>query len=191
MPPKAKLNRGMILDAGLRISRASGFDAVNARSLARELGCSTSPLFGSFRNIDELKSELLAHINRFFGDYLRIRAKAHNNTGNGFLRFGLAYVDFAKNEKELFKALFMSSFIDIGSFSELISAVEHDFIIREIPRAKPGMDGRENAEPETYFMHLWIYAHGIATMIATNAIDISDEEIVHLLKNAGRAFRSV
>ena len=45
MPPTAKVTREMILSAALDITRREGFDAVNARSLAARLGCSTRPIF--------------------------------------------------------------------------------------------------------------------------------------------------
>ena len=35
-----------------------GFSAVNARSVAKKLGCSTQPIYFSFKNMDELKTAL-------------------------------------------------------------------------------------------------------------------------------------
>lgn len=59
MPPKAKITKGMILDTVLDITRQSGFDTVNARSIAARLHCSTRPLFTCYSCMDELKKEFL------------------------------------------------------------------------------------------------------------------------------------
>lgn len=42
MPPKAKVTREMILQTVFQITREQGFEAVNARSIAESLNCSTA-----------------------------------------------------------------------------------------------------------------------------------------------------
>ena len=55
MPPKAKITKPMILDTVLALTRTLGFEAVNARSIADSLGCSTRPIFTCCENMEELK----------------------------------------------------------------------------------------------------------------------------------------
>ena len=38
--------------------RTDGFSSVNARSVAKRLGCSTQPIYVCFKNMQELKSAL-------------------------------------------------------------------------------------------------------------------------------------
>ena len=58
MPAVKKISRDRILDAAVQVLRDGGFSAINARSVARKLGCSTQPIYLSFRNMDELKAAL-------------------------------------------------------------------------------------------------------------------------------------
>ena len=44
MPPKARITRDMILDAAFDLVRAEGHEALNVRTLAKRLGCSTQPI---------------------------------------------------------------------------------------------------------------------------------------------------
>ena len=44
MPAVRKVSREEIVDAALDVLRDGGFSAVNARSVARMLGCSTQPI---------------------------------------------------------------------------------------------------------------------------------------------------
>ncbi|MEI3065320.1 MAG: TetR family transcriptional regulator [Oscillospiraceae bacterium] len=46
------------MDAAVEVLREGGFSAVNARSVAKKLGCSTQPIYSSFQNMDELKAAL-------------------------------------------------------------------------------------------------------------------------------------
>ena len=54
MPPKSKINKQDILTSSLEIIRKSGFEEVNARSIAKEMNCSTNPIFRVYKNMDEL-----------------------------------------------------------------------------------------------------------------------------------------
>ena len=55
MPAVKKVSREEIIDAAVDVLRDGGFSSVNARSVAKKLGCSTQPIYFSFKNMDELK----------------------------------------------------------------------------------------------------------------------------------------
>lgn len=77
---------------------------------------------------------------------------------------GIAYIQFAKEEKELFKLLFMRD-----RTGEMIEENRED--IR--PMLDIIMKNLGISEDEAYIFHmeLWLYVHGIATMIATNYLE--------------------
>ena len=58
VPAVKKVSREAILDAAVEVLRDGGFSAINARSVARKLGCSTQPIYLSFQNMAELKAAL-------------------------------------------------------------------------------------------------------------------------------------
>ena len=60
MPAVRRISRDAIVDAAVEVLREGGFSAVNARSVAKKLGCSTQPIYSSFQNMDELKAALRA-----------------------------------------------------------------------------------------------------------------------------------
>ena len=53
-----KVSKEQIIDAAVEVLRDDGFSAINARSVAKKLGCSTQPIYFSFKNMDELKAAL-------------------------------------------------------------------------------------------------------------------------------------
>ena len=69
MPPKAKITREMILNTVMDITRETGFETVNARSIAGKLHCSTRPLFTCYENMDELKQQFLTFAYEYYEKY--------------------------------------------------------------------------------------------------------------------------
>ena len=60
MPAVRKVSKEPIIDAAVEVLCDDGFSAINARSVAKKLGCSTQPIYFSFKNMDELKAALIA-----------------------------------------------------------------------------------------------------------------------------------
>lgn len=78
MPAKKQVTKEMILGAALRVLMEGGTEAVNVKSLAAELGCSTQPIYLSFDNMDALRKELIpTAVNKF----VELMQKVRFNTG--------------------------------------------------------------------------------------------------------------
>ncbi len=159
MAPKAKINSKEIIDTALSLVREEGIDALNARRLAEALSCSTQPIFSNFSSMDELKDEIIAAAYRLYKAYLSEDMKKGEYPP--YKASGMAYIRFAKEEKELFKLLFMRD-----RSAEKISESRED--IR--PILEIIMKNLSISENEAYLLHLelWVFVHGIASMIATN-----------------------
>ena len=60
MPPKVKITKEEITAAALELLRQRGMEAINARAVAKELGCSTQPIFSNYSTMTELFADVLA-----------------------------------------------------------------------------------------------------------------------------------
>ena len=105
MPPQAKITKEMILNTVLDITRATGFETVNARSIASRLKCSTRPIFTCYENMDELKKEFLDFVYKFYEQYVTDYSSSANISS--YLLLPLSYIAFAQEETQLFKLLFI------------------------------------------------------------------------------------
>lgn len=105
MPPKVKITKDEILKAALGIVRKGGAQALNARALADALGCSTQPVFSNYPGMDELRADVDRAAYELYREYLASGAKRSDVPK--YKAFGLAYIEFAKEEPELFRLLFM------------------------------------------------------------------------------------
>jgi len=176
MPPKIKINEEDILDAGIIIVRKSGIEGVNARELAKELGCSIQPIFRTFQNMENLKKALYQKVEENFNAYM-INGMNHKIP---LLGMGLAYINFAKEEKKLFKLLFMSDFIEVNGLMDMISGEENKEVI-ELIAASTQLD---EEKAKKLYVDIWLLTHGIGSLAATNQVHFSNEEAETILMDA-------
>ena len=106
MPPKVKITKEMILNTVLDITREVGFEAVNARSIASKLQCSTRPIFTCYENMNELKNEFLAFAYEYYNQY--VVNYSNSKSVSPYLLLPLSYIEFAQEETHLFKLLFIN-----------------------------------------------------------------------------------
>ena len=105
MPPKVKVTREQIVQAALALVRESGAQALNARAVANRLGCSTQPVFSNYATMEELKLDVLRAADECYQAHL---AKGMRDPAYPpYKASGVAYIGFARQERELFKLLFM------------------------------------------------------------------------------------
>ena len=177
MPAKKQITREMILKAALQLLREDGFDAVNIKSLAKALNCSTQPVYLSFRGMDELRSDLAPMAVDTFEDCMRA-----NSPNEVIHLYGMEYIHFAKTEPRLFCFLFLraNAFVEIKR--KLFPIIEES--IKEL------MDDYHisHEEADALHDHLWIHTHGIASMIATSFCDWDMKKVERMLNESRAAF---
>ena len=158
MPPKFRFTREEIVHAALALTAEGGAKAVTARALAAKLGSSAKPIFGLFENMEELQRAEMTK-----GEYAPYKAS------------GMAYIRFARDERELFKLLFMRE----RSREEQLSATNDD--VKPLLQLISKNTGMTEAEAARFHTEMWLFVHGIATMIATSFLDWSDEDVSRAL----------
>ena len=179
MPPKAKVSREDILSACVEIIRQSGFDAVNARALASRLGCSTQPIFSNYQSMDALKADALNYAEQVYQHYLR--TDMESGEFPPYKASGMAYIRFAREQRELFKLLFMRD-----RTNEEKAAGEELEALLSLIRQSMGLSWEEAYR---FHMEMWIYVHGIATMIATAYLEWDLDFISAALTDAYQGLR--
>ena len=171
MPPKASLTKELIAETAYSILRSKGYEKLNARYLASELGVSTMPLFHYYENMDEIKK---AAVQKGVEAYTRYMQKGMEDP-LPFKGAGRAYIKFAKEEPELFKIFFMTADENIvGLPDKDPNAATVGYITTEI------MNGNKD-NGSRILENMWLITHGIATLEATGKMSFSDEELSRIL----------
>lgn len=175
MPPKAKFSREEIIKAALDIVVREGFDALTARSLAAELGSSPRPIFTVFESMDEVQQAVISAATELYNGY----EDEGMDAPQSFKGSGIGYIKFAAEQPKLFQLLFMKekeSVPDVGDVLTILDS-HHDRIVDAV-MAEYGF-GRDTAKQ--IYLHMWIYSHGIATLIANNVCHFTEKEISEML----------
>ena len=181
MPPKVKFSREEIIAAALDIVREGGMTALTARSLAARLGSSAKPVFGLFENMQEVQKEVMLAANAEYQEFLY--AEMMRGIYKPYKATGMAYIAFARKEKELFKLLFMRDRSDEQGNTRDESVAD---IIALISRNT----GLSEEEARLFHLEMWIFVHGIATMIVTNYLDWEEEHVSRALTDAYEGLRT-
>jgi AcrR family transcriptional regulator len=171
MPPKVKITKDDVVKAALDLVRKAGEGAVNARSIAAALSCSTQPVFSHFATMDELQQAVLAAAYDHYLGFLK--SEVDSGAYTPYKAMGRGYIRFATEERELFRLLFMR---DRGG-EDITPTPDFEASV-DIIMAANGLS-RERAR----LMHLemWACVHGIATMMATSFLSLDEDLIGDML----------
>ena len=174
MPTNVRITKDMILDTAFDIARSGGLKDVSNREIASRLGCSIRPIYYQFKNTDELKGELYAKIEKYFYTYLMDNMR---DDIPPYKQVGINYIKFAKEESHLFRILFMSetNLLPMG----FVTKDEDDF--RELAKFIKFSTKLSDDDIKTFHVRMWLFAHGIASLVASNTVVFSDTQIEKLL----------
>lgn len=179
MPPKVKITKQSITETALALVRESGESAINARSIALALGCSTQPIFSNFATMDELKKAVILASYECYVGFLE--REAASGKYPQYKSFGMAYIRFAKEERELFKLLFMCD----RKGEDFIPTADFDESVRLIMKA----NGISKDKAELFHLECWTCVHGIATMLATSFLELDFELISRMITDVYTGIR--
>lgn len=179
MPPKCRFTREEIIQAALDLTAEKDVGALTARGLAQRLGSSAKPIFGLFANMEEVQQEVVKAANLRYQEYLRQDMSAGRYPP--YKASGMAYIRFAREQKELFKLLFMRD----RTHEEKAAGDELEALLGLIQKNM----GLSRDDAYRFHLEMWIYVHGIATMIATAYLEWDMDFISAALTDAYQGLR--
>ena len=163
MPPKKQISKEQIINKSYELVRKNGSESLTARILAKELNCSTQPIYISFSDMNELKNTLAEKSMGFMMQYIESYSDKNYSP---LLSKILGYVQFANEEKYLYRLIFSSQIMNLGKIGTLVAS---------------------NDELE---LNMLIYAHGIIMMKSFGTLAIEWEQISKMIVNAYEHFQS-
>lgn len=160
MPPKKRIFKEDILEASIDVVRKQSASALTVRNIASELQSSTQPIYSEFENLDCLKKELYKYASE---KYLRF-------SFTNYKELAIAFLSFAKKEKELFKFLYLRR---RDSGEKLPDDINYTVTV-ELLSKNLDMDPQRAKD-----MHHWMqyYCYTMGVMIATDYRDLTAEEM--------------
>ncbi len=182
MPLRSSFKKDAFIDAAFRIVRTKGWDNLTARSLAKELNCSTMPIYSYLKSMKNLYEEL-----RKKAVDLLITYQTTPRTGQIFFDMGVGYTLFAKQEKNLFRFLHQRKEGE-ERYQEIEKRIRESAFknLTQNMKGDPILEGLDEQTLKEVLTKMWIFVHGLAFLVNNNAFT-DDENYVHeTIKETGR-----
>lgn len=183
MHSKHSFTKDRFIDAAFKIVRTKGWDKLSARSLAKELNCSTMPIYSYLRSMKNLHKELGKKATDLLLTY-----QTTTRTGRVFFDMGLGYILFARQEKNLFRLLFARN-ERRGKYNKLRKTMTEFAFKNLIQKMKndPIFQGLNEQKLKNILIKMWIFVHGLAFLINNNAFPNGNEDYIkEILKETGQ-----
>ena len=190
MARKVSISRDMILEAALGMLIRDGYSSINIKALAEAVGCSTQPIAWHFENMEGLRRALAVYAREYAG---KKAVSDADNAVDAFEGMGRAYISMAKNEPNLFRFLYLGESRISRPFGLEGLDIRGDDITTGDADMAAGIarqTGLSYERAQECIRNTIVYAHGIAVMIATGVLDISEDNAMNMVKHASECFVS-
>lgn len=175
MPPIEKFSRNKVVTAAFELVRKHGMGKLSARNVARRLGSSTAPVYNHFSSMPELKAEVMSQARDLMLDYT-----TRPYSEMIFRNIGTGYAVFAREEPELFRAMFLEK----DAFKDHLETTLNFF--KEEMAKDSRLTPLKDSEKSDLLYKMRNYTHGLATLIWAGIIkENSDREIIDDLTRVG------
>lgn len=163
------LTKENIILSAVKLVNEEGYAALNARSLAKKIGVSTKPLYRIYQNMDEIKEDVIKEISREYDEFINSKI----DSKKALVTLCIAYVEFANSYKNLFCSLFLANNLKWQKIEDVFDEKWNQSTIINLVNKH----GYSFEDAKELFLHLWLYANGLATLIATNQMKLDEDDI--------------
>lgn len=180
MPPKVRITKELIVTTALDLVRKEGPQSLNARNLALALSCSTQPIFSNFATMEDLRDAVSKQGEILFNEF--VAREMSTGLYPEYKAYGMAYIRFAKEERELFKLFFMCD-----RFGEPVP--EDASLTLKMEGLVQDNTGLNTTDSKLFHLEMWMYVHGIATLFATGFLDLDWELVGKMITDSYQGLR--
>lgn len=177
MPAKAKVTKEMIIDAAFEVAREEGAENINARTVSKKLGCSTQPVLYHFEKIEDVRIAAHKKGSEFHINYVTNLSGKYERP---MLEMGMRYIQFAVEEKNLFRFLFHSNYYTSGCLSDWLTEENLGSVFSVLKRQAEV----DTEQAYSIFSQIFLVTHGIASLLANNAMIYDEAYCIKALSNS-------
>ena len=183
MPAARRISRDEIIDAAVEVLRDGGFSTVNARSVAKKLGCSTQPIYLSFKSMDELKTALTERAIAQHTQRVRDSLRAHEGNDSRYSSYGMGFVQFAAEEKHLFRWLYLDG--------EQLGPYQSDVLLQEVVAVIVDEFGYSEDVARRFHQDMIYFSYGLAILANTDHLHLNQTELREAFRREFRALIAI
>ncbi len=170
VPRRSANIRSAILDAARRLCFEGGTDAVSARKIAKEVGCSATAIYLYYRNIDDVLHHLRMEGHALLAQYFReadeklLPVERLVEMGRNYFRFGLEHPNY-------YRLMFLHQFSELPRREFVQQEIFTLLIVRDVVNQGIG-DGtiRGDLDPMVLANGLWANVHGLTSLAVSGLL---------------------
>ena len=169
---KKEIDKQRILDAAYKLAVRGGIESLTARNIAKAVNCSTQPIYLEFKNMQDLRNQVLARIS----DELKSNTLQQNFTGEPLIDLDLSYLYFAKEHVDLFRAMFVDGKFGNQMIVDILMGLG-------IEKFKQQFDAEQYSDErvEHIVISNWVAATGLATLLINKMANFTQAQMVSVL----------
>lgn len=180
MPRSVQITKEKILTAALDVLICNGYSAVNIKSIAKELKCSTQPIAWQFGNMDNMREALTQEAVTYANKKMM---PTSTNCIEAFWQIGYAYINLAFDTPNLFRFVYMGESKNYcrGGFDSILTDSGNAVLIDKLCQ---DLDiSREQAN--MLFQRMIVYTHGIVSLVVAGVLNCTKEQVYSIVKDFG------
>ncbi len=182
MPSSPKVQKEAILKTAFDLLLREGYGAINIKTVATELGCSTQPISRQFGSMEGFRKELLTYSIAQLKSFFSVKGEHVSEIISGIAK---GYIDLAFDFPNLYKYLYMMEHEEekMSTLMNYLRSDNYDKIIGKMT----GEYGMSEQFAKECINDLNFYVHGIASYVAIGYVDASKQEIMERVQRANEA----
>lgn len=178
MPRSVQITKEKILAAAIDILIRDGYYAVNIKSIAKELKCSTQPIAWQYGNMDNMREALTQEAVIYANQKMM---PTSTNCIEAFWQIGYAYINLAFDTPNLFRFVYMGESKNYcrGGFNSILTDKGNAALIDKLYQYLN--INREQAD--MLFQRMLVYTHGIVSLVVAGVLNCTKEQVYSIVKD--------
>lgn len=178
MPRSVQITKEKILAAAIDILIRDGYYAVNIKSIAKELKCSTQPIAWQYGNMDNMREALTQEAVIYANQKMM---PTSTNCIEAFWQIGYAYINLAFDTPNLFRFVYMGESKNYcrGEFNSILTDKGNAALIDKLYQYLN--INREQAD--MLFQRILVYTHGIVSLVVAGVLNCNKEQVYSIVKD--------
>ena len=178
MPRSVQITKEKILAAAIDILIRDGYYAVNIKSIAKELKCSTQPIAWQYGNMDNMREALTQEAVIYANQKMM---PTSTNCIEAFWQIGYAYINLAFDTPNLFRFVYMGESKNYcrGGFNSILTDKGNAALIDKLYQYLN--ISREQAD--MLFQRMLVYTHGIVSLVVAGVLNCTKEQVYSIVKD--------
>lgn len=183
MPSSPKISKQLMIETAFDMLCQNGYGAINIKTLAKEIGCSTQPISRQFGGMEGLRNELLDYCIGFMESFFQVEG---DSAFDIIMSISMGYIKVAFDYPNLYKYFYMSE-----TEGERMSMIAQNLRVTNMEKLLERLESEYGIGEEAagkFVNNVTFYVHGIASYASVGFGYYSKDKVTDSIRKAAESF---